>query len=275
MDQKLIFLDIDGTLTEPGTNIPPASAIDAIRRAQAKGHKVFLCTGRNLDMLRPLLRYGFAGAVASAGGYVFCGDHVVVDSPMPADDFHTAMECFFHNHIFRTVECLNGTFSDDSSDILNKTHNGYVNSELIRFRRMIAENLGMRPMSEYDGAPVYKIVFACARLSQLGEPKETLGGRFRFTIQNPEAEDCINGEISPHGVSKGVGITRLCEYLGYSLADTVGFGDSVNDLEMFETVGYAVCMANGHPDMKAIADYICPSVSDDGIRESFSYLGLT
>lgn len=35
MSKKLIFLDIDGTLTEPGSNIPPASALEAVRRAQA------------------------------------------------------------------------------------------------------------------------------------------------------------------------------------------------------------------------------------------------
>ena len=42
---KLIFLDIDGTLTTPGSNEPPQSALDAIKAAQKKGHKVFLCSG--------------------------------------------------------------------------------------------------------------------------------------------------------------------------------------------------------------------------------------
>ena len=79
MNKKLIFLDIDGTLTAPGSNVPPQSALDAIRAAQAQGHKVFLCTGRNYDMLRPLLAYGFDGAVASGGGYVFMGDQVLFD----------------------------------------------------------------------------------------------------------------------------------------------------------------------------------------------------
>ena len=40
--EKLIFLDIDGTLTPAGTNVPPDSALEAIRRAQKNGHKVFL-----------------------------------------------------------------------------------------------------------------------------------------------------------------------------------------------------------------------------------------
>ena len=35
-DTKLIFLDIDGTLVQPGENTPPESAVQAIRAAQTK-----------------------------------------------------------------------------------------------------------------------------------------------------------------------------------------------------------------------------------------------
>ena len=35
---KLIFIDIDGTLTIPGENIPPDSAVEAIRKTQSKGN---------------------------------------------------------------------------------------------------------------------------------------------------------------------------------------------------------------------------------------------
>ena len=75
MKQKLIFLDIDGTLLPPGEMTVPASAV-------ANGHKVFLCTGRNLRMTKPLLAYGFDGFVCSAGGYVGCDGKILVDLPM-------------------------------------------------------------------------------------------------------------------------------------------------------------------------------------------------
>ena len=68
MKQKLIFLDIDGTLLPPGEMSAPASAVEAIRQARANGHKVFLCTGRNLRMTQPLFAYGFDGFVCYAGG---------------------------------------------------------------------------------------------------------------------------------------------------------------------------------------------------------------
>ena len=34
MERRIIFLDIDGTLTEPGSNEPPKSAVWAVRQAQ-------------------------------------------------------------------------------------------------------------------------------------------------------------------------------------------------------------------------------------------------
>lgn len=39
---KLVFVDIDGTLTPPGENVPPESAVRAIKKAQGNGHKVFV-----------------------------------------------------------------------------------------------------------------------------------------------------------------------------------------------------------------------------------------
>ena len=82
MRKKVIFLDIDGTLTEPGCNEPPASAVEAIQKARANGHYVFLCSGRSYAMLEQLLKYGFDGVIASAGGDIRIGERVIYDCPM-------------------------------------------------------------------------------------------------------------------------------------------------------------------------------------------------
>ena len=67
---------------------------------------------------------------------------------------------------------------------------------------------------------------------------------------------------------------KRCKVTTQDIADTIGFGDSMNDKEMFEAVGYSVCMDNGHPQMKAMADYVCPAVGDDGLYKAFEKLGL-
>ena len=82
-DYRAIFLDIDGTLTQPGHSAPPVSAVAAIKSARCAGRRVFLCTGRCEAMLKPLLHCAdFDGYVASSGGLVVVGGRDVFDCPM-------------------------------------------------------------------------------------------------------------------------------------------------------------------------------------------------
>ena len=66
----------------------------------------------------------------------------------------------------------------------------------------------------------------------------------------------------------------MAKHYGIDIADTIGFGDSMNDLEMIETVGYSVCMANGSPALQAKSDLVCPAVDEDGLYKAFEQLGL-
>ncbi|MDO4614929.1 MAG: HAD family hydrolase [Lachnospiraceae bacterium] len=273
MGKKLIFLDIDGTLTEPGANIPPQSAIEAIRKAQAAGNLVFLCTGRNYAMLKPLLRYEFDGMVAGAGGYVTCGDEVLFDCPMEDEQTQTALEALHKNGVFCTLETKEVTYGDENlGDFLSGQAEG--NSEIERWRKALSSELNIHPMSEYDGAPAYKIVIMCLRMEQLDEARALLEKDFNFVLQDIPAHGCINGELINRKYDKGRGVQRVAEYLGVPLSDTYGFGDSMNDLEMIRTVGTSVCMANGSESLKKESDLICPAVSEDGLYQAFEQLGL-
>ena len=273
MNRKLVFLDIDGTLTSPGSNEPPESALEAIRAAQKAGHKVFLCSGRNYDMLKPLLRFDFDGAVASGGGYVFAGDKVLYDCPMTEEQNDKALRLFAEGGVLRTIEAKDASYCDEGmGEFLQQSSGG--NSELLRWREALEKDLGIRPMKEYDGRPIYKVVFMCARPEQLEPAIRELEGEFYFLVQDLAGANCLNGELINRQFDKGSGIRRVCEALGYALEDTIGFGDSMNDLEMIQTVGMSVCMANGSPNLKKQSDLVCPAVEEDGLAWAFRELGL-
>lgn len=274
---KLIFLDIDGTLTTPGSNEPPQSALDAIKKTQAKGNKVFLCTGRNLGMLSPLLKYGFDGMVASAGGYVTVGDKVIFDCPMPEDEARTALELLHKEGVFCTIESKDRTWGDENlGSFINENAGAKGNSEIERWRKALADSLDIRPMSEYDGRPIYKVVIMCLRNEQLQPARDALEDKYDFVIQEitDPAHPCLNGELIGRSFDKGRGVRKICDYLNIPVEDTIGFGDSMNDLEMIKTVGTSVCMANGSEKLKSMSDIVCPSVEDDGIAKEFEALGL-
>ncbi|MBQ7196479.1 MAG: HAD family hydrolase [Synergistaceae bacterium] len=274
---KLIFVDIDGTLTVPGENIPPHTAVEAINKARAKGHKIFLCTGRNPDMLKPLLKYQFDGFISCGGGYVAVGekyDEVLYDHPMTDEQRDTALKILHKNGVFCTIEAITGSWGDENlGEFLSSQGEG--NSEIERWRKALSSNLGIRPMSEYDGSPIYKVVIMCLDMSQLDEAISALGNEFNFVLQEIKAPaKCINGEMINKEFNKGLGVKIICEKYNVPIKDTVGFGDSMNDLEMIQTVGYSVCMANGSEKLKEISDMVCPPVERDGLAQAFARLNL-
>ena len=115
MERKLIFLDIDGTLTPPGTSIPPESALAAIRQARERGHKVFLCSGRNLGMQEGVLSYGFDGTVASAGGYVVCGGKVLYARPIAEEQLRWTLALLDGAEAYYLLETRDAAYGSEAA----------------------------------------------------------------------------------------------------------------------------------------------------------------
>ena len=68
--QKVVFLDVDGTIVN-NKGIIPESTKTAIRKAVENGHKMVVCSGRSLFQLpQMLLDLGFSGMITAAGGHV-------------------------------------------------------------------------------------------------------------------------------------------------------------------------------------------------------------
>ncbi len=279
MERKLVFLDIDGTLLPPGQMVVPDSAVQAMKKARAKGHKLFLCTGRNLRMTKTLFHYGFDGFVCSAGGYVGCGDDILVDITMPPEDVVGLRSAMERHGVECTLETRDDTYGgvqmiERYAGMMEKS--GVLNSEAERWRKMMEFGMTIRPLSEYHGEPVYKVVYIAGNAAALDEAKRLYEDRYLFCESLIGSTDTgiLNGELINRRFNKGTGIRAICDHLGVSLADTIGFGDSDNDLQMTEVVGTSVCMANGSERLKKCCDRVCPAVTEDGIARAFEELGL-
>jgi Cof subfamily protein (haloacid dehalogenase superfamily) len=74
-------------------------------------------------------------------------------------------------------------------------------------------------------------------------------------------------EFASPDVTKGSGLAFLAEQLGFTSERTVAFGDGENDVELLEWAGYGVAVANAHERTKAVADFICPSVDEEGVAQ--------
>jgi hypothetical protein len=192
---------------------------------------------------------------------------------MSAEQYENAVRLMRENDILMTIETKYGSYCDRGIvDLLSKISHG--NSELMRWRKALEQELGIRPLEEYAGDPVYKIIFYCEREEQLAPVRAAMEREFQFVVQDGFGFGVINGELINRAFDKGRGVALVARSLGVAIADTVGFGDSMNDLEMIETVGVSVCMANGSETLKQRADLVCPAVTEDGLAQAFRTLKL-
>lgn len=271
---KLIFLDIDGTLVTAGCNVPPSSAMEAIRKARGNGHKVFLCSGRNVGMAAPVFDLGFDGIISLAGAYVLAEGELLYDQPMDPDEFTDLLHLLHEDGVFCTIEARDVTYGDEDLGSFLATADAR-NSEIERWRKALQGELGIKPMHEYDGRPIYKIVIMCAEAGQLARAKEKYEDRYDFVVQEvQEHGNCLNGELIQRCFDKGKAIRLVADHYGQPISETIGFGDSMNDLTMIQTVGISLCMGNGSETLKKISDHVLPSVEEDGLAKGFELLEL-
>lgn len=197
-DYRAIFLDIDGTLTQPGHSAPPVSAVAAIESARRLGRRVFLCTGRCEAMLKPLLHCAdFDGYVASSGGLVVVGGRDVFDCPMTPQEQAHVLTALSDNGVFRTAQTRMGAYCDEGfRDFLRARDVQNGSSELLRWREAIEQRLQMQPMRDYGGEPVYSIVCMSPTRAQLERAMAECSVRLR-TDGRPPARPCERGNRQP------------------------------------------------------------------------------
>jgi len=74
-------------------------------------------------------------------------------------------------------------------------------------------------------------------------------------------------ELASPEVTKAAGLDFLSERLGFTPERTVAFGDGENDIELVDWAGYGVAVANAHDRVKELADFVCPSVDEEGVAQ--------
>jgi Cof subfamily protein (haloacid dehalogenase superfamily) len=82
-------------------------------------------------------------------------------------------------------------------------------------------------------------------------------------------------DVQNRGTNKGSAIRRVQATLGITSAQTMVFGDFLNDLEMMDAADYSFAMENAHPLLAERARYSAPANTDNGVvRTISSILGL-
>lgn len=105
---KIIFLDIDGTLTMPDIGVSDKVKY-AIKKSQRKW-RLFICSGRNKAGVRSLEYIGFDGLICCAGCYIEVNGQKIYESSLSDEKLKLARDVFDINHVLYNMEATHMTF---------------------------------------------------------------------------------------------------------------------------------------------------------------------
>ena len=274
MSTKYVFLDIDGTLVGYDSKIP-ASALEALTKAKANGHKIIISSGRAYCMIYKelLSAIQFDGIISSGGACVMVDGKVIYESFINDENLAFVIDYFRANGITYLLMSKDDIYAEP---VFNK----YVLPGMIKAgynKDLVEQAYGTN--IEVEDVKTVKCGNKIAYFTSPFKPDQIasdLDGRFYvvdFSVGKTEEKNFF-GEMNNGGVNKASGIDEYLRYVGGSIEDTIAIGDSANDLEMLEHAAISVAMGNGTDAAKAVADFVTTAVDKDGIYNAFQKLGL-
>ncbi|MGI6230203.1 MAG: Cof-type HAD-IIB family hydrolase [Tractidigestivibacter sp.] len=277
MGSKIVFLDVDGTITDYENKIPD-SAKRAIREARKNGNRVYMCTGRSKAENPPeLWAIGFDGMIGGNGSYVEDNGEVVMHQLITAEQCRHIVDWLHERGLEFYLESNNGLFaSENFREAARPVLRLYAGRKGVANADQLETDDVMHGM--VYGANLYrddvnKVSFILKSYQDhLDSIKEfpdlkcgTWGGA---------GETALFGDLGVKDITKAHAVDVLLKHLGADRADTIAFGDAKVDIPMFEACAVGVCMGSGGDEAKAAADYVTDAVDDDGLWNAFVHFGL-
>lgn len=252
---KAAFFDIDGTLVSFNTHCVSDGTIAAFEQLHARGIRTFLSTGRP-RMIIPAMPLHFDGAITMNGGLVYCGNEILYKHPIAQEDIAHWMD------IVAREEMSTMLFGADGMCMNKANETTLFMQKTLMFP--LPELKSIEEMARYE---TYQII-AIMPPERDEEMKEQFPG-CRFPRWSPTFTDVV-----AKGISKANGIDAICQHLGITPKETIGFGDGGNDKEMIERCGIGVAMGNAVDNVKACANFVTRSVDEEGIAYALQTLGI-
>lgn len=241
---RAFLTDIDGTLAPYG--VPPAAPVVAGLSALAERCHVGLISSRDLHYVNAMAaRFGLQGLqIAEGGARIFRAGTLETLNRinLQPEDAQTLLdEVARTDYSFSAID--DTTVVEDVSDIKHWritriTVLPVPTADLPRFERLFSPE-----------HPVHVTRFPY-------EPGKTWGV-----------------DVTHKRGTKATAVHRFARLIGTTPAHIIGIGDGPNDVEFLQECGLRIAMGNAHPDLKAIADWIAPDVTEHGVLAALERYG--
>lgn len=274
---KILLIDIDGTLVDYENRLP-ASAVEAIRRARANGHRVYLCSGRSkAENKQEIWDIGIDGYIGGNGSYVESDGAVVMHQLITADQCRRIVDWLNARGLEFYLESNNGlfaspTFKDVAVQVMAEysRRKGREMSGDLDYRQAFP---GMIWEGELYRSDLNKISYVLHRYQDHLDARAAFP-EMQHGTWGGAGETALFGDMGVKDITKAHAVETLLAHLGAEKADTIAFGDAKVDIPMFEACALGVAMGSGGEEIKAAADYVTTDVDKDGLYNAFVHLGL-
>ena len=266
-EMKLIALDLDGTLLTTDKKLTEYSRI-VLAKAMEQGCEVVVSSGRPISAIpKELLEFPGMRYMVTANGAR------IVD----LEEKKTLYEHLLSVETAQKVLEVLAQYDDIYEFFVDGI--GYTKAEGMARLDEYFSNPAMREYMVQTRIPVEDVI---ATLHKFDKPVDKVQGIFlsreakkpagKQLAEIPGLEITgafgFNHEINAAGTSKGVALKKLGELIGISTEEMMACGDGMNDYDMLQTVGFSVAMANGHPELKEMADYVTEANDENGVAKA-------
>lgn len=272
MQPRLIALDLDGTLLNSKKELTPVNDA-ALRRAHENGAEIVLATGRFFtalpESLRTLPYVRYLITVNGAKIYDRAADHTLYQAEIP---WRQAVEILA---FFDTLPVIYDCYQNDAAwmtasmrDAADRYAHDAFYLSMMRLRHPVPELKAFLAEKRQDVQKTM-CLFRPENMGLRAELLRTMQGQFPGTVVTSSIPNNI--ELNHERATKGAALTALAGLLGVDRADTLAFGDDLNDVSMLRAAGVGVAMGNALSEVQKAADAVTADCDHDGVA---SYLNL-
>lgn len=255
MRYKIVFFDIDGTITHHETGKISDETKDAIRTLNNKGYKLVAATGRPLSMCKEIKELGIDTFITANGGYVKHNEKVIHKVPMDRNLVKEIVDFAHGKHglsFYTESFCMNGVEEE-------------------KIARALKETLSLVEYPERDDLIGEQDVYLMC-LFATDEVVKSYQQRFPHLTFRRWHPYVLN--VLQEDVSKSLAIRKVLDYYDLHSSEAIAFGDGDNDVDMLEMAGLGIAMENGSDRLKRVADYVTKTSGEDGIAFALEKFGI-
>jgi Cof subfamily protein (haloacid dehalogenase superfamily) len=273
---SIVFIDVDGTLVTY-ENVLPESAVSAIRKARANGHRVYITTGRSrAEVYQNIWDIGLDGMIGGNGSYVEDHGQVILHQLITRDQCRRIVDWLHERGLEFYLESNNGLFASENFETAGLT----AIREYSKRKGRASSTLTIReafPDMIFGGELYRDDLNKVSYL--LNTYQDFLDTRDHFPdLENNTwggaGETALFGDLGVKNITKAHALQVLLDHLGASVQDTIALGDAKIDIPMLQLCRWGVAMGNAGEETKAAADYITDDVENDGLWKAFKHFGL-